>query len=205
MAVARMTKAHIVIHGANGDAVIRCIYELGLIQAIEVIDQAEPSRLSPISADSSQKIAALDAQLREVLRAQDVLALHDNSGREFIENFVSLKERLSRHYVDRVREEFDFSAAAHRLHELTEQIKHLEEEQGWIHDDIHELTILLPLPFPLRELREITWAKPIVGRLRKEQLGLLKSALNDCEDRIYWEEIGIEGIFLGMNVSATSR
>ncbi len=193
MAVARMTKAHIAIHGADGDAVIRRIYDLGLMQAIEVTDQAEPSRLSPIAADSAQKIAALDAQLREVLRAQELLAQHDDSGREFIENFITLKERLPREQLVRARETFDFSAVAHRLHELTEKTKHLEEEAGWVRDDIHELTILSPLPFPLGELHEMTWAKPMIGRLRKEQIEPLRLALRECEDRIYWEEVGAEG------------
>ena len=193
MAVARMTKAHIVIHGADGDAVISRIYDLGVLQAIEVTDQAEPSRLSPIVADSAQKIAALDAQLREVLRAQEALAQHDDSGRKFIENFITLKERLPRQELARVRDTFDFSAIAHRLHDLTEKIKHLEEEEGWVQDDIHELTILSPLPFPLSELHEMTWAKPMIGRLRKEQLAPLRLALRECEDRIYWEEIASEG------------
>jgi len=193
MAVARMIKAHVVIHGADGDAVISRIYDLGLIQAIEVTDQAEPSRLSPIVADSAQKIAALDSKLREVLRAQELLAQHDDSGREFIENFITLKERLPRQEIARVRDTFDFSAVAHRLQELTENIKHLEEEEGWVHDDIHELTILSSLPFPLREIHEMTWAKPMIGRLRKEQLGPLRLALRECEDRIYWEEVGAEG------------
>ena len=196
MAVARMTKAHIVIHGADGDAVISRIYDLGVLQAIEVTDQAEPSRLSPIVADSAQKIAALDAQLREVLRAQEALAQHDDSGRKFIENFITLKERLPRQELARVRDTFDFSAIAHRLHDLTEKIKHLEEEEGWVQDDIHELTILSPLPFPLSELHEMTWAKPMIGRLRKEQLAPLRLALRECEDRIYWEEIASEGQLL---------
>lgn len=193
MAVARMTKAHIAIHGTDGEAVISRIYDLGLIQAIEVTDQAEPSRLSPIVADSAQKIAALDAQLREVLRAQEALAQHDDSGREFIENFITLKERLPRQELARVRETFDFAAVAHRLHELTDKIKHLEEEKGWVQDDIHELTILSPLPFPLSELHEMTWAKPMIGRLRNEQLEPLRLALRECEERIYWEDVGAEG------------
>lgn len=193
MAVARMVKAHIVIHDEYGDAVIQRIYDLGVIQAVEVTDQAEPSRLSPIAAESVQNIAALDAQLREILRAQELLAQYDNSGREFIENFITLKERLPRQELARVRDTFDFSAAAHRLHDLTENIKHLEEEEGWVQDDIHELTILSPLPFPLNELHEMTWAKPMIGRLRKEQLAPLRLALRECEDRIYWEEVGVEG------------
>ena len=196
MAVARMTKAQVLIHGAESDAVLREIYDLGLIQAIEVIEEEDaPSRLASFADKSAQQIAKLDPQLREVTHALGILAHYDESGREIIENFVTLKQRVSRDEMLRIRKEFDALDMSRQIQERAAALKQLEERERWLRDDIALLTILNPLPFPLRELRSTSWVKNIVGQIRKENVEALLRELESYKDELFWEEIAVEGQF----------
>ncbi|MBD3308464.1 hypothetical protein GF339_18710 [candidate division KSB3 bacterium] len=197
MAVAPMTRAQIVAYSAVSDDVVRRIYDLGLLQAVEVVEKTEPeSELHEMSDDLLQKIAELDGKLREVHHALAILDEHDEAGRELIENFVTLKQRVSRQTVTSVREQFDFLEVSQQIGELEEQLKHLEEQQGWLHDDRDLLETLAPLPFPLKDLRSTRWVSAVVGRLRKENQAALEAELATCEEDVFWEQITIQGQFV---------
>ena len=196
MAVAPMTKAQVVIHGAESDTVVKRIYGLGLIQAIEVVEDAEESQLQSVDDGTSKYIAELDGKLREVTRSLEVLAAYDDSGREIIENFVNLKQRIPREKFLAIQEEFDFLGVSQQLQELTEKLKHLEEKQGWLRDDMELLNILSFIPFPLNDLRSTTQVKALIGRLRKESQEALARELKTCEANVFWEEVAFEGQFV---------
>ncbi|MCP4399577.1 MAG: V-type ATP synthase subunit I [bacterium] len=196
MAVARMTKAQVVIHGAESDEVVREIYNLGLIQAIEVLEQEEPFCLSSFAGKGAQQIGKLDPQLREVTHALDILAQYDESGREIIENFVTLKERVSRDEMLRVRKEFDAPEISRQIQECAAALKHLKEQERWLKDDIALLSTLEPLPFPIQELRSTSLVKNVVGQIRKENVEALLQELERREDELFWEEIAVEGQFV---------
>ena len=195
MAVAPMTKAHVLIHGVESDEVVREIYNLGLIQAIEIVEREEPSRLTSFAEKSAQLIAKLDPQLREVMHALDILAQYDESGREIIENFVTLKQRISRDKLLKVRKEFDALGISHQLQGRAATVKQLEERERWLRDDITLLSILKPLPFPLHELRSTSWAKNVVGRIRNENVDALLREFEQRQDELFWEKITGEGQF----------
>ncbi len=200
MAVAPMTKAQVAIHGAASDEVVKRIYDLGLIQAIEVVETSEHKEtpLYNVSDDVSQQIAELDGNLREVRRSLEILNIYDDSGREIIENFVTLKQRIPRNKVETVRKSFDFSGIAQQLGEFIEKLKHLEDQEGWRQDDIKLLNILHPIPFPLSNLRLTTRVKTIVGRFRKEAKDALEAELSTYEKTVHWEDITLEGQFAYM-------
>jgi V/A-type H+-transporting ATPase subunit I len=197
MAVAPMTKAQVVIYGAASDTIVKRIYDLGIIQAVEVTEETgqEERVLQGVSAESSQQIFELDGQLREVTRSLEILSMYDETGREIIENFVNLKQRITRSEVATVRESFNFLEISHQITELSEKLKHLEDQEGWLQDDIELLNILAPLPFPLSDLCLTTQVKTIVGRLRKESQEALERELTEYAENVFWEEIAIHGQF----------
>ena len=190
-----MTKAQVLIHGAESDEVVRAIYDLGLIQAIEIVEQEDISRLTSFAGKSAQQIGEFDPQLREVSHALDILAQYDESGREIIENFVTLKQRVSRDEVLRVRKHFDFLDQSRRIQERAAVVKHLEEQERWLQDDIALLSKLQALPFPLGELRSTSWVTNVAGQIRKENLDALIRELEQREDGLFWEQIALEGQF----------
>jgi V/A-type H+-transporting ATPase subunit I len=200
MAVAPMTKAQVVIHGAESDTVVKRIYDLGLIQAIEVVETTgqEDESLHGVSDGISQQIADNEAQLREVVRSLEILSMYDDSKREIIENFVSLKQRIPLDEIESIRKNFDALEISRQLMELAEKLKHLEDQEGWLQDDRELLHILAPIPFPLSDLRSISRVKTMIGRLRKEGKDTLEQELAAYEDSVFWEEITEQGQFIYM-------
>ncbi len=201
MAVAPMTKAHVLIYGADSDDVVKKIYELGFIQAIEVVEETERKeevQLQGLSSDLAPQTVELDAKLREVNRSLEILAAYDDSGREVIENFLTLKQRISRDRIASTRKNFDFLELSGRLVELSEKLKHLEDQEGWLQDDINLLNILKPVPFPLSDLQSTTQVKSLLGQLRKENQEAFEKDLAGCEEYVFWEEITIQGQFIYM-------
>ena len=195
MPVAPMTKAQVLIHSAESDAVVKRIYELGLIQAIEVVEQSEESRLQNDIQGTSGRIAKLDGTLREVSHSLEILHLYDDSGREIIENFVTLKQRISSSKLLDVQSRFDFLNVSLKIRELHDRLKHLEEQKDWLHDDMELLTILKAIPFPLGALHSTRWVKTLVGRVRKENKETLAEELAAHEEQILWEELAEERQF----------
>lgn len=196
MAVAPMTKAQVIIHGATSNEVVKRIYDLGILQAIEVIEDTKKegeSQLHELSDEMAHCLGELEGQLREVIRSLEILAVYDESGRKVIENFVNLKQRIHRRAIENVHENFDFLKVSQQLSELTEKLKHLQDREGWLQDDMELLQTLENIPFPLRELRSTRKAKALVGQLRKEAKDALLQELSEYDDRVYWEEITEKG------------
>lgn len=199
MAVAPMTQAQIVIHGAAYEAVIRQIYELGMIQAIEVIETTEPAEhppLNPIASEETPCLSDLEANMREVTHTLDILAEYDVAKREVIENFITLKQHLPRRKFVSVCKSFDFLGISAQIRELTEKLKHLEDQEGWRRDDSELLSILSPLPFPLGELRELRRVTPLVGRVRREMYPACVRELAEYDEDLFRDEITTEGQFV---------
>ncbi|GAK59877.1 H(+)-transporting two-sector ATPase [Candidatus Vecturithrix granuli] len=190
MAVAPMTKAQVVIHGAASAEVVQQIYELGIIQAIEVVEAIEHAEQIPVS------IGELESHLREVTRSLEILSLYDNAKREVVENFITLKHRLPRSKFATVRQNFDFLGRSRQIAELTEKLKHLEDQEGWRQDDIELLSTLSHLPFPLEDLRSTRRVKTLVGRIRREEREALAHDLAEDEESVFWEEISDDGQFV---------
>ncbi len=190
MAVAPMTKAQVVIHGAASAEVVQQIYELGIIQAIEVVEAAEQAEQISLST------AELESQLREVTRSLEILALYDDTKREIVENFITLKHRLPRSKFATIRQNFDFLGSSRQIAELAEQLKHLEEQGKWRQDDIELLSTLSNLPFPLEDLHSTRQVKTLVGRIRREAQEALSHDLSEDEKSVFWEEVGDDGQFV---------
>jgi vacuolar-type H+-ATPase subunit I/STV1 len=184
MAVAPMTKAQMVIHGAASAEVVQQIYELGIIQAIEVVEAAEQTEQISLST------AELESQLREVTRSLEILTLYDDTKREIVENFITLKHRLPRSKFATIRQKFDFLGSSRQIAELAEQLKHLEDQGKWRQDDIELLSTLSNLPFPLEDLHSTRQVKTLVGRIRREAQEALSHDLFEDEKSVFWEEVG---------------
>lgn len=196
MAVARITKAQVIIHDSASRDVIQRIYELGMFHVIAVLEDLkakEETHLQGLSDEMNFGLSELEGRLRETTRALDILKDYDPAKRPVIENFVTLKERLPRQQMDDVREQFEFLKISKQLQELADTLKRLQEQVGWLHSDAELLQVLLPIPFPLGELRDTTQAKIIIGQIRKEAKPFLVDALAEFEARIYWEEIAEKG------------
>jgi V/A-type H+-transporting ATPase subunit I len=196
MAVAPMTKAQVIIHGAASNEVVKRIYDLGILQAIEVIEDTKKegkSQLHGLSDEMAHSLGEFEGQLREVSRALEILAAHDDSGRQLIENFITLKQRIHRRTIENVRESFGFLRISQQLQEFAEKLRHLQDQEEWLQDDIELLNTLESLPFPLAELRSTTKAKVVVGQIRKEAKDSLLEDLSKYDDRLYWEEITEKG------------
>jgi len=196
MAVAPMTKAQVIIHGAASDEVVKRIYNLGILQAVEVIEDTKKegeSQLQGLSDEMAYSLGELEGQLREVTRAIEILAGYDDSGRQIIENFVSLKQRIYRRTIENVRESFDFLGISQKLQEFAENLRHFQDQEEWLQDDIELLNTLESVPFPLDDLRSTTKAKAVIGQIRKEAKDSLLEELSKYGDRVYWEEIAEKG------------
>ncbi len=198
MAVAPMTKAQVIIHGAVSTEVVKCIYELGVLQAVEVLEESVPEDAYPVREGSQIQgltdemtycVGEFEGRLREVARALEVLAEHDTVKRQIIENFVTLKQRLPRRTLDEVHNQFDFLKAARELQELHESLKHRQERRQWLQDDMALLETLSSIPFPLIQLHDSPRVRIEIGQVRKEALDELQQALVDYEDRIYCETV----------------
>ena len=199
MAVAPMTKAQVVIYGAASAEVVQQIYELGMIQAIEVVEAAERAEQSPlygVSQEGTSSTGELESNLREVTRSLEILALYDDAKPDLVENFVALKQRLPRSKLATVRQNFDFLGSSRQIAELTEKLKHLEDQEGWRQDDIELLNLLSNLPFPLEELRATRRVNTVVGRIRQEMQETLAHDLAEDEESVFWEEINTDGQFV---------
>jgi V/A-type H+-transporting ATPase subunit I len=192
MAVAPMTKAHVIIHGEASRDVIKRIYDLGILQAVEIIEDAEKKKQGPLedlSDDMAYCLSELEGHLREVTRALEILASYDEVKPQIIENFVPIKQRVQRHTVETVRASFDFLGISQQLQELTERRKHLQDQEEWLQGDQTLLQTLTVIPFPLDDLELLTRTNALIGRLRKENKGALLQELSAYETQIYWEDL----------------
>lgn len=199
MAVAPMTKAQVIVHSAVSTEVVKRIYDLGVLQAVEVVVDSTPegkAQIQGLTDEMAYCLGEFEGRLREVTRALEILAEHDDSKRQIIENFITLKQRLPRRTVEEVRNQFDFLKAAGELQELHEILKHLQERQQWLWDDIALLQVLSPLPFPLEELHTLNTVKVQIGQVRKESLEDLQQALAEQSERIHSEIIAEHGQFV---------
>jgi len=190
-----MTKTQVLIHSAESDAVVKHIYELGLIQAIEVVEQGDEPRLQKDNEGIAERIAELDGKLRDVSLSLEILKGYDDSGREIIENFVTLKQRISRRELLDVQAHFDFLAVSRNIRELNERLKQLEGQKARLQDDAELLNTLDAIPFPLSGLRSTRWVKSVVGRVRKESQEALAEEFAAHEKDIFWEKLAEKGQF----------
>ena len=185
-----------IIHGAVSTEVVKRIYDLGVLQAIEVVEDPKPqgaSQLQGLSDEMAYCLGEFEERLREVARALEILTDFDDPKRQVIENFVTLKQRISRKTLDDVGLISIFSKRLNELQELHDTLKHLQERQGSLRDNIELLQMLAPLPFPLDELEDLTTVQIQIGQIRKEVIALLSHDLSEYDDRVYYEEIAEKG------------
>ena len=198
MAVAPMTKAQVIIHGAVSAKVVKRIYDLGILQAVEVVEDSvrEEAQIQGLTDEMTYCLGEFEGRLREVSRALEILAEHDTAKRQVIENFITLKQRLSQHTLDEVRSQFDYVKTAGELQELNDAFKHLQERRQWLQDDIALLEILAPIPFPLSQLQELQRGQIELGHVRKETFTELQQAMTEYGDRVHLEMVAEHGQFV---------
>ena len=198
MAVAPMTKAQVIIHGAVSTEVVKRIYDLGVLQAVEVVEEParEDAQIQGLTDEMTYCLGEFEGRLREVSRALEILAEHDTAKRQIIENFITLKQRLPQRTLDEVRNQFDYLKAAGELQELNDAFKHLQERRQWLQGNIALLEILAPIPFPLSQLRELQRVRIELGHVRKDAFNDLQQALAEYGDRIHLEMVVEHGQFV---------
>ena len=195
MAVASMTKAQVVIHGAASTEVVQRIYNLGIIQAVEILDDPDARELplQTLSDEMAYCLTDFETRLRKVTRALDILTEHEEVQRELIETFVRLKHRLPRQVLADVREHFDYLDKSRQLQALAEQKKHLQDQAAWLQSDLELLQTINTVPFPLADLGALKRANAVIGQIRQEAKASLLEALAAHEERVYTEVLAESG------------
>lgn len=192
MAVAPMTKAHVIIHGAVSTEVVKRIYDLGVLQAVEVreevpdhVAEQDESHIQGLGDEMNYCLGEFESRLRDVSRALDILNEHHPLKRQIIENFITLKRRVPRRAFEDAYAGFDFLKAARELQDWHDAFNHLREQRQALQDNAALLETLLPIPFPLGQLTGLGRTRAIIGRVRREALDDLRQALNAHDERLH--------------------
>jgi V/A-type H+/Na+-transporting ATPase subunit I len=195
MAVAPMTKAQVMIHGAVSSDVVKRIYDLGVLQAVEVVEESThgETRIQRLTDDMAYCLSEFEGRLRDVSRSLEILTDVHPGKRQIIENFITLKQRLPRQVLDEVQQQFDFLKAGRELRDLYDALKQRQEHRQWLLDNLALLDILAPLDFPLSGLQECTRVRAVVGRVRQDALAELQHVFADVDEWLHVETIAEHG------------
>lgn len=177
MAIVPMTKVRCLAHRSVQDALLGCLYDLGVMEAVEVpLEDVEQRR-----AVSGRELEEVDAQLRLVEETIRQLRTVSHPERSLLGYFFSMLRPKSRSSFEKTRTTFDsIGFCAHFLElkkareSLSKRRKALLKELRWL-EPLQEFTI------PLGELRDSKWTVirliqgpgPLNGKLLPKEAALV--------------------------------
>jgi V/A-type H+-transporting ATPase subunit I len=153
MAVVSMLKVRCVAHRSVHEALLKRLYNLGVMEAVEVeVDSRENER-----AVSAEALEEMDGKLRTIDETLQVLKTVSRPQRSFLEYFFTLKEPKDKASFQETLESFDAPSFCRRVLELQRTRNSLTENRKAILEDFERIEALQAFSVPLAELEVSKW------------------------------------------------